>query len=520
MTEFKDTVTTPELNTVSFPLKTGNKYAELGNSITAQGGIRNPGGLSIWGAGLSFAAGAVGIPRQLDLSLGYWPHLYYTAMSAGKVGELEPEWPVTIGERVKDGDIVWEATASRTALNGTDLPAWGASYRTIAQQLSEQRLDEVYINGQSGRKCRDILAYLDRAISKNPDIIHFACMFENDCTSAAALIDIQASWDAYEAAVDRCRALGIRVIVQTVLPSGNMDASSAFTGYSKGNGTKAWNWLNQKIKQLAKERNDVILWDASSVYIDPNNASTVGPWPENAVTYLVASGSNNKKTDAIHPYVSGAFLLGKSFAEVLSANFPKVERFSMSKDDYSISINPLNGGTGTPTAPGTGTTAANMTHTSNGTVNSSVCSQVARTDISGNWVQTVYDASVGNTVTYVNTTGFTPGGNFNIGESIQGFGEIRVAANPTLLKNVFMSSRCVNGVPGFSYSTQLAGPDQDLGQMITADTVFTLKDVPRKIPSGTTALTHFLTAEFRGVSVGTVSFGRVGINRTSAVPVI
>ncbi len=503
--------------------KKGLTIAILGCSTVHYGAPKNPVGFATWSIGDTKVAGNTVIPRQVDLSAGFWPHLYYTCMQGGVVGELEPVWPTTIGETVKDGNVIWQCTDVRTNFDVNDTPAWGVNHWNIAQQLSGQRLDEIYINGQSGKKCQDILKYLDRAISKNPDVIYLSHMFVNDAGGVSSLADIQSDWDAFEAAVDKCRAAGIKVMTDTTLPNGAIDVSNPlvpFTGYTKGNGTKAWNWLNAKLKELARLRTDVILWDAAGVYLDPNNASTIGPWPENTVTYLVASGSNNKKTDGVHGYISGMYLLGASLAQVISDNFPKVNRFSMSKDDWAISINPLNGGTGTPSAPGTGTTAANMSLASNGTVNSSVCSQVARTDISGNWVQVVYDASAGNTVQYSNTTGVNVGGNFNVGDKIQAFGEIKVNANPTLLKNVYVASRCSGGTPGFSNSTKLASTDQDLGQMITVDQVFTLKDLPRKIPAGTTTISHYLYAEFRGTSVGTVSFGRLGINKIGAVQAI
>ena len=499
------------LGGVTYPIPkqtTGNNVAILGNSICAQVYPTWASTDAGWLTANSYSLSAFASPSVYDLTGGYIP-LRYQVTTAGVSGATEPIWPTVAGGTVTDGTVVWTAVANSAT------PFWQQSWWHIAQSLSGQRLNEVFIAGRSGKQSADILLYVDRALASGADIIYFATMFENDCWPGAApsLATVTASWTAVAAAMDRCRNLGKRVMTQTVLPNGNIDASSLFTGYSRGNGTKAWQWLNAQIRDFVRSRPDVIFFDAASVYVDTNPANPV--WPENTLTYLSQSGSGQalKKTDGVHPQGAAGYALGAALAPVLSANFAAVSHFGTALDENARSKNPLNGGTGgTAGTNMSGTIAASMGTNAYGTA-TGVGSLVARTDIAGNWQQIVYSATVADNVDYNTLTAF-PLNNFAVGDLAQGFAELKVLANPTLLKQIYLRMDYSGGSPSQSLSgTDIGNNAQDVGQFMTTDTTWTVKTVPMKIPTGTTGFVLFCRQYGRGAASYTSQFGRQSVMR-------
>lgn len=492
--------------------QTGNRIAILGNSIVAQivPIVGSPD--TAWQPATSYALNSFAGRSVFDLTNGYLP-LRFTATTAGTSGAVEPVWPSAIGGTVTDGTVVWTSEAD------TQAPSYPTTWWHLAQGLSGQRLSEVFIAGRSGKQSSDVMNYVDRALASGADIIYFANVFENDTWPAAApsLATVTANWAAAVAQMDRCRSLGKRVMTQTLLPSGNIDASSGFTGYVRGTGTKAWQWLNAQLRDYARARPDVVFFDAAQVYVDPSPSNPV--WPENATTYLSAAGTGQqlKKTDGIHPYTAAAWLIGNALATVLSANFPAISHFGTAGDVNYVSVNPLNGGTTGTAGAGitSGTPATSMTMNAFGTVTSAALSQVARTDISGNWQQSTYVATAGDNLSYGPTSNFSIA-NAVVGDVVQSFHEVKILANPTLLVNLDLWFRYVGGVPLDSHSGLSTGTlAQDLGQFITADTVFTMKTVPMAIPVGVTQFQVFRKAYGRGAANFTVQYGR-----HSVVPVL
>lgn len=496
---------------------TGNKVAILGNSITAQNYPNWAGNDAGWTSATAIATSAFRSPSVYDLTNGYIP-LRYQATTGGTSGAVEPVWPVVAGGTVTDGTVVWTAVANSA------VPYWNPSWWHLAQGLSGQRLREVFIAGRSGQLSSDILLYLDRALATSPDIVYFATMFENDCWpgTAPSLPTVTAAWTATSAAMDRCRYLGKKVMVNTVLPNASIDASSAFTGYVRGNGTKAWQWLNAQIREFARTRPDVVLVDVAQAYVDPNPANPV--WPENTVTYLSNTGSGQqlKKTDGVHPYGAGGWFIAQVLSPILSSNFPAVSNFGTASDVNKQSKNPLNGGTGGTAGTNTsGTIAASMTLNTYGT-GTGTASLVARTDLSGNWQQLAASYTTADNVDY--NTGTISLNNFAAGDLLQGFAEIKVLANPTLLKQLYLRMDYSGASPNQSLSGTDAGATaQDLGQFLTADTLFTVKTVPMVAPAGVTGFNLYARTIGRNTAVAaawTAQYGRSCVTKVVGNPAL
>lgn len=505
------------INSVSNQV-TGNRVAILGNSITAQTYPTWPSADASWAKSTVYATSAYATPAVHDLTNGYTA-LRYRVTTGGTSGAVEPVWPTALGGTVTDGTVVW------TAVVFTSVPFWQQSWWHLAQGLSGQRLNEVFIVGRSGQISTDILLYVDRALAANPDIVYFANMFENDCWpggSAPVLATITAAWAAAAVAMDRCRALGKTVMTQTVLPSGNFDASSTFTGYVSGTATKSWLWLNAQIRDYARTRPDVVFFDAASVYVDANPANPV--WPENTVTYLSQSGSGQllKKTDGVHPYMAAGWAIASKLSAIISTTFSAVSHFGNAGDLNYASKNPLNYGTAGTAGSGitSGTPANLMTMNAYGAT-SGVLSKVARTDVAGEFQQCVYGAAAADNLNFSTTTPLALG-NFVAGDVVQGFSELKVLANPTLLKQVYCQVTFAGGVvPSATYSgTDIGANSQDIGQFLTADTLFTVKTVPVKIPAGTTNTTTYSQMYGRGAASFTGQYGRVALVRVLSNPAL
>jgi hypothetical protein len=508
-------------NNATLPLSrvtTGNSIAILGNSVVAQGCVASYAGADAsWAVGTSYTAATSYVsPSVQDLTTGYMPFRYQCTTS-GTSGTVEPVFSKTVGGTVVDGTCVWTTVANASAIY------WPQGWWHFAQGLSGQRLNEIMFVGRSGQQTPDILLYLPRVLAANPDIVFFANMWENDCgVGTPVLATITARWTAMVTAMDSVRAAGKRVMVQTCLPNGSIDASSAFTGYVRNNGTKAWQWINAQIRDYARARPDVIFFDASAVYVDPNIANPV--WPENAVTYLSQAGAGQalKKTDGVHPYQSAAYLLAQALSPVLSANFPAVPHFGTAADLNYQSKNPLNFGTAGSSGANVGPACVpnSMTLNAYGTMVSATvaATSVARTDLSGNFLQFAYNATVGDNLDYNNGT--TPLNNFAVGDVVQGFAEIKILANPVLLKQLFLRQD-FSGTSLSSYSgTDIGSAAQDVGQFITADTLFTVKTVPMALPTGVTNVVQYARCYGRGAANFTAQFGRISLVRVNGNPAL
>lgn len=495
--------------------------AIAGNSITGQSGggplpaiqlLSNP---QTWAPSTSVALTKANVAEYTNLSNGI-ANIKWICTTAGSTGTLEPDWPLAaaIGTTLQDGSVTWTATA----LGSTEYWTWSdMGWWPLAQALSGQRLTEYIVTSKSGRRSDEILPYITQRIrmDQNIGIVYFANMFENDVVQLSSnLTQIQTNWLAVLAEADACRAIGKRVIMNTVLPSGNIDASSTFTGYVSAGGTRAWNWLNAQIRSYARARPDVILVDVSHLYTDPNPANPV--WPENVINYVSANG-NVKKTDGVHPLGAARWLLANQLSPIIRANFPERTLFTIAGDSNSNDVNGGNGGTGgSAGANASGTIAALMAVNAyaNSGATTGVCSLVARSDTGGNWQQVVYTC-VGSAdkISYEwaagKSTFVAPGA------AAQAFVEYKITANPTLFVGPAIAL-IYSGANRTIFSNQLTSNTVDLGQFITADTILTLKTLPLIVPTGVTNFTAYTQAVMRGGAVATISFGRIQVSSVLA----
>lgn len=505
--------------------KAGNtsRLLMLGNSVTGQarpivsGETYTAGN---WTPGQAVTLGQTINPPTLDLTAGM-PYRKFQCVTAGVMGAAEPLWPSTVGATVTDGTVVWQCVATTNTSS-----TWTLSWWSIAQALAGQPLDEQYIIGQSGRQSDTILATLTdgRIDWSKVDVVYFANIFENDCWPSAApsLATVAARFVAYQAAVDYVRiTLQKRVIVQTLLPSGNIDTSGGgFTGYARGAGTKAWVWLNAKIRELARARQDVVLFEPDLLYVDPTPANGAGAWPENTVQYVgqtTGTGQNARKTDGIHPQMAAHWIIGSALATILRAKFLAPARFGAPSSEQALSVNPLKaqGTGGTNGTNISGTTAQGYTTNAFATTGTGTASLVARTDISGNWQRVAYSATVAADGANCNVTAATGLGTFAVGDVVQGFFEQRILANPVQMTSFNNILRF--GGAGASYDASCGGlavaTEQDIGQFITADTAFVWKTPPVAAPAGTTGFSTYPKVVGRGVASFSVDFGRESIQR-------
>jgi lysophospholipase L1-like esterase len=507
-------LTTAQVEALTFGQAMPNKIAILGNSITFLGACpRNLLSATGWLPGATIATSATTFPVYWDVTRGVAP-IKWVASTGGVTGTLEPDWPhyAPAGTTVQDGTVVWTATAIGGGGNNT---SWAFGWWHIAQALSGQRLDEAVLMGRSGRQSNEILSYLDRILAvPGVGTVFFANMFENDCWpgSAPTLATIAQRWDAFVTDVQKCRAAGKRVMVQTVLPNGNIDGASLLTSYTFGNGSRAWLWLNNKIRELARAYSDIVLWDAAQVYVDANPANPV--WPENTATFLSTTGSGQqlKLTDGVHPNAVGHWRLGQSLAQVLAANFPARPIFTNALDPYTNAVNPLNFGTaGTLTnVSGGGAAPNNLTlNAASGTAASCVASKVPRTDGAGELLQLVYVAAAADGAILSWTTAQTPA--FAAGSVVQAFGEIKILANPTLLTWTQFQVSFTGATERFTQNAGFSGTDQDWGQAMTTDTMLTLKTLPAVVPAGMASLSLQMKAVGRGAALYTPQFGRMQV---------
>ena len=363
-----------------------------------------------------------------------------------------------------------------------------------------------------------------------PDYVVFAGWPENTLWpgSSPSLSTVSTAWGRFLARMEQVRLAGKQLILLTPFCNGNLDAASAFTSYSAGNGTKAHYWWCAKVREYASRyRDSVIFLDAAAIYVDPNVANPV--WAENAATYLSAAGSGQqlKKTDGIHPNHAANWLIGQAMATLLQQSVPAVDHFATgSGDAYNMAPNPLNYGTaGTLGTGASGSVANNQTLTAYGTGGAVTGSKVARTDAPGSWQRAAYSASTGDNVDLVNSAELLLAGKgISAGDVVQLFAEIRIAANPVLLTHPRAqmrfrtdSSDCT--APTWSYAGNHGSSDQDLGQFITSDTTFILKTHPTKVPADCTRMNIHRKVFGRGACNFTADFGRATV-RPVTVPTL
>lgn len=495
------------------------RVAILGNSITGFGAaLRNINSYTSWAANSAISLSAAVFPQFSDLSGGI-NAIKWVCTTAGTTGAIEPAWKWSdpVGTTYTDGTVVWTAQAETT----TPFTQWAWGFWHMAQARSGQRAREVCVVHRSGMKSATIMAYHDRMLATNPDIVFYATMWENDVgNNAVVLATVQADFAAWVAAADAVRAQGKTVWVADVLPSASVDSSSAFTGYSAGNGTNAWNWLNRKIREYAAARRDVVLIPWSQAYLDSNPATPT--YPENTTTFTSSTGTGQalKWTDGVHGGTNAHWRLSGYIVPALN-RLPEVAYFSPSLDTDQIVTNPNQFGTsGTRGATiGSGTVPNSLTADAfGGTAGSTSVAQVARPDLVTPWTKVtgVAAAAASGDAISLSYTAAAGLGDFVAGDVCQGFAELKIDANPTLLTIPQTRVRMHSAASSWVYSGSLPTNEQDLAPSITADTTLLLKTPPFMFQSGTTGVSVYNRAEWRGAAAVNASFGRMAMVRLSA----
>lgn len=501
-----------------------NRIALLGNSILQQVFPRNGGSIANWAPNTAKSLTNVVVP--LSYKLYPFANMKYTCTKEGTTGatfDLEPEWPQTAGVVIADGTAEWTSSLR------TDSPSFSFDWWHLAQALSGQRFVETYVSGLSGQTSDKILLRINAALSTNPDYVWMGGTgwFENDLTSPAwntvATATILTAWNNYQNAVDAIRTIGKTPILSTIIPNGNIDTSSTFGTYIQGNGTKAWYWLNHKIREYARKYRDQVLFvELASLYVDTDVANPV--WPENTATYLLQTGGLNKKTDGVHPYRAAQWLIANRISTMITENIQFVDHFSTGPlDTYNVDPNPLNYGTAGTKGTGVdaGSSIANLMDLNcYGTLTGNVTStKVARTDgYPGEWQRVPYAATAGDNAAFSwHSTVSLANSGLAIGDYYEWLAEVRIAANPTLMPYLLCYIDLSSGTPRYNYSGQMASSEQDLGQFITADTTFTLKSPMAAVMPSTNTFSGQVRVYARGAASFTADFGR-RVLRKATIP--
>lgn len=485
----------------------GNRVACFGNSIGSQGFVPygNTGDQQ-WDPGLAKALNSYIFPRYHKM-YDIYHNLRYKCTKAGTTGTAEPDWPYTIGEVVADG------TAEFTCEASTFVPQVGAGYWGIAQAMSGQRLDEVFVVGASGETSDAILPYVDRADHAKIDIYYFGPMFENDIVNLSAA-QVSSNWAALKSKINELRRNGKRIILQTCLTSGRIDSGvNAFTGYVAGEKTASILSLNDNIREFCISAPDVFLLDVFDVYVDPNYAHPV--WPENETDFLSISGTGQalKYTDGVHPQGAGCFKLAKYVAQKLSQWFPEISHFEPNGNSQYFA-NCYNYGVSGAKAGASSGVVADL-HTLNAAATgTAICSKETMDGSLSSWQKVAFDFSVGGEISffeYTRTEPLTPG------DITQIFTEVKVAANPVGLHSLYGYTRFGTALGNVDQRVELypvSNASQYVGQFITEDTIFTLKSLKLPVPTGYQNVRNFLKAIVLPTGgVGVVEFGRRSLKK-------
>jgi hypothetical protein len=492
--------------------RSGRKVACLGNSIMAANmPLQNA--TVLWSASAVYSLGNIIGRRYLIFSPDEIVKTFVVSV-AGTSGAVEPRWEsYAIGDSVADGSVTYVCTS------GVSYAAYAPGYWTMAQQLAGSPLDEIIMVGRSGKTCRDILSYYDKVDVLNPDVIYFGPMWENDCGTSADLAGIESVWDLYIDAVTDSLAKGRMVMIQTLLPSGYIDATSLFTGYSAATATQAHTWLNSKIRNLSRTSDKIILFDCSDIYKDPNPANPV--WPENATTYSAFSGSEQalKLTDGIHPNQVCAMKIAEPLSLILAANWPSMEMQSEPLNKYRVSKNPAQYGTsGTNGSGVTGSVSNSTTVNLNGADASAVASKVSRSGTLRSWLQIALTSSAAPSSTFVIVANVPMASTkLAVGDAVQAFAEIEVDSGENGNRGAHLWVRFTGAASNVRDIFSTAAPSstsQDLGQGLTRTAKMIVKTPPYAIPSGTTDITFYFENFAREASTSTARFGSYWLAKT------
>lgn len=492
----------------------GRRIAFIGNSIAYGCLPSDQSGATYWQPALARTVGQYITPRYVDLRGGYIPRTVI-CRAAGTTGATEPVWG-PIGSTHTDGTVEWEVVAQTTKVStkGTDWLSW-------AQAMSGQPLDVQWMLGMSGATCTQIIDMMEaRGPLDDCDGVFLGNMFENDAI-IGILANCTAAWARFVAYADKLRAAGKTVYTQTILPMSILDYNGST--YVAGNDTKCWLWLNAKLREFAAARRDVTFCDVTDAYKSLDPATPV--WSDVVTTYPngnLTTATILDATDRTHPRQLGAFLIGKLWAKVLDARFPRREFFNPAGADQRAP-NPYMYGTGGALSSNVTGTVADSYRASSSASASAACSKITGTK-SAPERHVIAATATGQFNYLISNPGITltP---LVVGDMIEAFVEIKVAANPggfvcPYVQMLFNSSTGIPQVDMYVY----ADSSQQVGPGITEDTTFLFKTIPVRIPVGTVSVQIRQEMAVSG-SVGTpaaatVDFVRQCLRRPAPVALV
>ena len=262
------------------------------------------------------------------------------------------------------------------------------SYAVWANALMGGRFTFLNNAGVGGIKSDTMLANMDsKVLAYQPDWCWMLIGANDANSSVGTSADIIAAFKAnVVAAIAKCRAAGVRVLIGTILPT-----LSSNTGWSAERVSRV-HTMNSWIRALPFAYPGLVVADFAAAAVDPTSATGQ---PKSG--YLQAD-------DGIHPGHKGAYYMGLAVKEALEGITPKVPRLVASVTDaygynsagQQMFDNPLfattTGGTNSTSGTVTGTIPGNCQLLKSGTWGSSYAASdtVARADGYGNdWRVTV-----------------------------------------------------------------------------------------------------------------------------------
>ncbi|MEP9352033.1 SGNH/GDSL hydrolase family protein [Xanthobacter sp. KR7-65] len=191
------------------------------------------------------------------------------------------------------------------------------SYAVWANALMGGRFTFVNNAGVGSTKSAEMLATLDeKVIAYTPDWCWMLIGANDANASVGTSAEIIAAFKAnVTAAIEKCRAAGIRVMIGTIMPT--LSGNSAWTT------ERVYRvfTMNSWIRSLPSAYPGLVVADFASAVVDPTSASA-----QPRAGYLQAD-------DGIHPGHKGAYYMGLVVKDALEGITPKVPRLVSSVAD-------------------------------------------------------------------------------------------------------------------------------------------------------------------------------------------
>lgn len=459
---------------------------------------------TMWMPSTAYSVGQYIYPRYADLTNGM-RKVTYVCTTAGTTGAEEPVWSVVSDEYTSSGSAVFQAVT--TNVTGA---CFARGFWTFAQAIAKQPLDEAYLVGYEGGKFPAIMSYWDRAIAvSDPGVIFVSDLWLNDI-SVTAFDTIKAYWYSLVDKINAQISNGAHVILQTVLPKADIDSSANWTGYVYGDETRAWKWLNAKMREFAATSALIHLFVVDDIYTDPNPSNPV--WPENSTTFTSQAGTGQalKFTDGTHPYQNAQWRLARRLAPILTSIAGSIDRFAVAGTVDGISANPSNHGTSGATSTNTTGTVADG-YTVSGSANCAVVASKASVALTTRSKQVLaLSASGTNATAYMLETSQKSTSELSASTIVQAFAEVEISANPSQFRTVqlYLGDNVNSGsLAGSAWTANVNSADQNMDE-VPETLQLVMKTPPQTLGSRTTLRTNIQAVMSGSGGAATVAAGR------------